>query len=155
MTGKAIPNERKALRGTLRTDRVISPNLRGTLVQGVLPEPPGGLGELGKSVWNQVLTEAGSWVSYKLDTYLLGILCDQIEERATLRELVDDSPDVPRLRIGLRELDKAIVSNLSTLGLTPTDRARLGFVQVKSESKLEELIRKKQERNPAYQSPLD
>ena len=155
MTGKAIPNERKALRGTLRTDRVISPNLRGTLVQGLLPEPPGGLGELGKSVWNQVLTEAGSWVSYKLDTYLLGILCDQIEERATLRELVDDSPDVPRLRIGLRELDKAIVSNLSTLGLTPTDRARLGFVQVKSESKLEELIRKKQERNPAYQSPLD
>jgi hypothetical protein len=155
MTGKAIPNERKALRGTLRTDRVISPNLRGTLVQGVLPEPPGGLGELGKAIWNQVLTEAGSWVSYKLDTYLLGILCDQIEERATLRELVFDSPDVPRLRIGLRELDKAIVSNLSTLGLTPTDRARLGFVQVKSESKLEELIRKKQERNPAYQSPLD
>ena len=155
MTGKAIPNERKALRGTLRTDRVISPNLRGTLVQGLLPEPPGGLGELGKSVWNQVLTEAGSWVSYKLDTYLLGILCDQIEERATLRELVDDSPDVPRLRIGLRELDKAIVSNLSTLGLTPTDRARLGFVQVKSESKLDELIRRKQERNLAYQSPLD
>ena len=155
MTGKAIPNERKALRGTLRTDRVISPNLRGTLIQGALPEPPGGLGELGKSVWNQVLSEAGSWVSYKLDTYLLGILCDQMEERAILRELVDDSPDVPRLRIGLRELDKAIVSNLSTLGLTPTDRARLGFVQVKSESKLEELIRKKQERNPAYQSPLD
>ena len=155
MTGKAIPNERKALRGTLRTDRVISPNLRGTLVQGLLPEPPGGLGELGKSVWNQVLTEAGSWVSYKLDTYLLGILCDQIEERATLRELVDDSPDVPRLRIGLRELDKAIVSNLSTLGLTPTDRARLGFVQVKSESKLDELIRRKQERSLAYQSPLD
>ena len=155
MTGKATPNEIKALRGTLRTDRVISPNLRGTLVQGVLPEPPGGLGELGKSVWNQVLTEAGSWVSYKLDTYLLGILCDQIEERATLRELVDDSPDVPRLRIGLRELDKAIVSNLSTLGLTPTDRARLGFVQVKSESKLDELIRRKQERNLANQSPLD
>jgi hypothetical protein len=155
MTGKATPNERKALRGTLRADRVISPTLRGTLIQGALPEPPGGLGELGKSVWNQVLTEAGSWVSYKLDTYLLGILCDQMEERAILRELVDDSPDVPRLRIGLRELDKVIVSNLSTLGLTPTDRARLGFVQVKSESKLDELIRRKQERSLAYQSPLD
>ena len=155
MTGKATPNEIKALRGTLRADRVLCPSLKGSLVQGEFPDPPDGLGELGKSVWNQVLTEAGSWVSYKLDTYLLGILCDQIEERATLRELVEDSPDLPRLRIGLRELDKAIVSNLSTLGLTPTDRARLGFVQVKSESKLEELIRKKQERNPAYQSPLD
>jgi hypothetical protein len=155
MTGKATPNEIKALRGTLRADRVLCPSLKGSLVQGEFPDPPDGLGELGKSVWNQVLTEAGSWVSYKLDTYLLGILCDQIEERATLRKLVEDSPDLPRLRIGLRELDKAIVSNLSTLGLTPTDRARLGFVQVKSESKLEELIRKKQERNPAYQSPLD
>jgi len=155
MTGKATPNEIKALRGTLRSDRVISPTLKGTLIQGALPDPPRGLGELGKSVWNQVLTEAGSWVSYKLDTYLLGILCDQIEERANLRELVEDSPDLPRLRIGLRELDKAIVSNLSTLGLTPTDRARLGFVQVKSENKLEELIRRKQERNPAYRSPLD
>ena len=82
-------------------------------------------------------------------------MCDQIEERATLRELVEDSPNLPRLRIGLRELDKAIVSNLWTLGLTPTDRARLRFVQVKSENKLEELIRKKQERNPAYRSPLD
>jgi hypothetical protein len=119
--------------------------LRQTL--GPTTDPPGGLAELGKSVWNQVLTEAVSWVSYKLETFLLGIVCDQIEERATLRELVEDSPDLPRLRIGLRELDKAIVSNQSTLGLTPTDRARLGFVQVKSESKLGDLISKEQESN--------
>ena len=102
--------------------------------QASTTDPPGGLSELGKSVWNQVLVEASAWVSYKLDAYLLGIVCDQIEERATLRELVEDSPDLPRLRIGLRGLDEAIVSNLSTLGLTPTDRARLGFVQVKSEN---------------------
>jgi hypothetical protein len=128
MTGKATPSEIKALRGKLRVDRFISPTLKGTLIQGALPEPCEGLGELGKSVWNQVLTKAGSWVSYKLDTFFLGIVCDQIEVRATLRELVEDSPDLPRLRIGLRELDKAIVSNLSTLGLTPTDRARLRFI---------------------------
>jgi hypothetical protein len=155
MTGKATPNEIKALRGTLRADRVLSPSLKGSLVQGEFPDPPDGLGELGRSVWNQVLTEAGSWVSYKLDTFLLGIVCDQIEERATLRELVEDSPDLPRLRIGLRELDRAIVSNLATLGLTPTDRARLGFVQVKSESKLDELIRRKQERNASFRETLE
>ena len=147
MTGKAIPNEIKARRGTLRVDRVLSPSLKGSLVQGDFPEPPERLGEIGRSVWNQVLTEAGAWVSYKLDVFLLGILCDQFEERALLRELVEEQPDQPRLRIGLRELDRAIVSNLSTLGLTPTDRARLGFVQVKAESKIEELMRRKLERN--------
>jgi len=146
MPGKPIPNEIKQLRGTLRPDRVLSPTLRATIPQGELPEPPAGLGELGRAIWGQVLSEASVWVSYKLDTLLLGIVCDQFEERAELRELVAASPEQPRLRIGLRELDKAIVSNLSSLGLTPTDRARLGFVQVKKESKLEELMRKMEDR---------
>jgi hypothetical protein len=147
MPGKPIPNEIKQRRGTLRADRVLSPSLRLTLTQGELPEPPEGLGELGRAVWGQVLTEASVWVSYKLDTLLLGIVCDQFEERAELRELVIASPEQPRLRIGLRELDKALVSNLSSLGLTPTDRARLGFVQVKKENKLEELRRRYEERD--------
>lgn len=145
MTGKAIPNELKARRGTLRKDRVLSPGLSGALIQGDLPAPPEGLGELGRAVWFQVLTEASVWVSFKLDTFLLGLLCDQFEERAELRELVAANPDQPRLRIGLRELDRAIVGNLSTLGLTPSDRARMGFVQVKAESKLEALLRRRDE----------
>ena len=142
MAGKPVPTEIKKLRGTLRADRVLSPALTGVLVQGSLPEPPEGLGELGRAVWGQVLTEASVWVSYRLDTFLLGLVCDQFEERAELRELVAASPDQPRLRIALRELDKQLVSNLASLGLTPTDRARLGFVQVKKESKLEELMRR-------------
>lgn len=146
MAGKPVPIELKKLRGTLRADRVLSPGLHAELIQGTLPEPPEGLGELGRAVWFQVLGEASSWVSFKLDTFLLGILCDQFEERAALRELVAESPELPRLRIALRELDKALVSNLATLGLTPTDRARLGFVQVKSENKLEQLIRAKEAR---------
>jgi hypothetical protein len=142
MSGKPVPTEIKKLRGTLRPDRVLSPSLRATIPQGELPEPPEGLGELGRAIWGQVLTEASAWVSYKLDTLLLGIVCDQFEERAQLRELVAAEPEQPRLRIGLRELDKAIVSNLSSLGLTPTDRGRLGFVEVRKENKLEALIRK-------------
>lgn len=149
MPGKPTPNEIKQRRGTLRPDRVLSPSLKGELIQGDIPEPPEGLGELGRAVWGQVLTEASAWVSFRLDTFLLGIVCDQFEERASLRELVIESPDQPRLRIALRELDKALVSNLATLGLTPTDRARLGFVQVKKESKLEALIKMQEERRAA------
>lgn len=146
MTGKPIPNEIKRHRGTLRGDRVLSPSLRVALEQGAIPEPPEGLGELGRGVWERVLTEGKSWVSYKLDTLLVGLVCDQFEERAELRELVASNPDQPRLRIALRELDKQLVSNLGTLGLTPTDRARLGFAEVKKESKLEELMRRVEER---------
>lgn len=149
MTGKPIPNEIKQRRGTLRADRVLSPSLSGELVQGDYPEPPEGLGELGRAVWGQVLTEASLWVSFNLDTFLLGIVCDQFEERAALRQLVIDQPEQPRLRIALRELDKALVSNLASLGLTPTDRARLGFVQVKKENKLEQLLRLQEERRAA------
>jgi hypothetical protein len=143
MAGKAVPNEIKERRGTLRASRVLSPGLRVELPNGDLPAPPEGLGDLGRGVWYQVLTEASAWVSYRLDIFLLGILCDQFEERAQLRELVISDSEQPRHRIGLRELDKAIVSNLATLGLTPTDRARLGFVQVKAEGVIDELRRKK------------
>jgi hypothetical protein len=143
MAGKAVPNEIKERRGTLRASRVLSPGLRVELPNGDLPEPPEGLGELGRGVWYQVLTEASAWVSYRLDIFLLGILCDQFEERSELRELVVSDSEQPRHRIALRELDKALVSNLATLGLTPTDRARLGFVQVKAEGVIDELRRKK------------
>lgn len=150
MGAKPVPNEVKERRGTLRADRVLSPELGSVLLQGVIPEPPKALGELGRAIWVQVLTEASAWVSFRLDTLLLGIVCDQFEERADLRGLVIEQPDQPRLRIALRELDKALVSNLATLGLTPTDRARLGFVQIRKENKLEQLMRMKEERSMSH-----
>ena len=36
-----------------------------------------------------------------------------------------------------------IISNLSLLGFTPTDRSRLGVAEVKRETKIEELIAKR------------
>lgn len=150
MGAKPVPNEVKERRGTLRADRVLNPDLASVLLQGEIPEPPTELGELGRAIWLQVLSEASAWVSFRLDTLLLRIVCDQFEERATLRNLVLEQPDQPRLRIALRELEKALVSNLATLGLTPTDRARLGFVHVRKENKLEQLMRMKEERNMAY-----
>lgn len=145
MAGKPVPNEIKAKRGTLRPDRVANRELKIDLAQGEVPPPPLGLGNIGSEFWSQVLTEASGWISYKLDTHLLRIVCEQLEEREQLRQLVLEQPEKPRLRTGLRELEKAITSNLSTLGLSPTERARLGFIQVKAESKLDELMRRKRD----------
>lgn len=52
-------------------------------------------------------------------------------------------PDNSRLKVALRQLDKQVDSNLSLLGFTPSDRSRLGFVQVKTRSKLQERMAKK------------
>jgi len=69
----------------------------------------------------------------------------QFDERDTLRAIVSEQPENPRLRSGLRELEKAITGNLAQLGFTPSDRSRLGFAEVQKESKLQELIRRKEE----------
>jgi hypothetical protein len=66
------------------------------------------------------------------------IVCEQLDERIALRIHVlrtNDRDD----RKALRDLDKQIVSNLSMLGFTPTDRARLGLAEVKAMSKMEEM----------------
>ena len=50
------------------------------------------------------------------------------------------------MRVTLRELDKQITNAYSLLGFTPSDRSRLGVAEVKKESKLDELMRRKAER---------
>lgn len=64
--------------------------------------------------------------------------CEMIDERWNLRIKVMQSDDA-KMRRGLRELDKQIVSNLSLLGFTPSDRSRLGVAEVKAATKLEAL----------------
>jgi 5-formyltetrahydrofolate cyclo-ligase len=74
------------------------------------------------------------------------LAAEQIDEREQLRAQVLEQPDNIRLRSGLRELEKALVGNLARMGFTPSDRSRLGFAEVKKESKLEELRRKLEDR---------
>jgi hypothetical protein len=90
-----------------------------------------------------------SWLSQSSDYWLVLMTSEALCEREALRELVLAEPDNPKLRSGLRELERQIVSNLGLLGFSPSDRARLGLAEVKKESKLEELLRRKAERDLA------
>jgi hypothetical protein len=126
MGAKPLPAEIKQKRGTLRPSREPSGAAAVVNPPGDFPRPPESLLEPGRELWGAVLLAAREWVSYETDVFLLRIVCEQLDEREQLRELVIANPEQPRLRIGLRELDKAITSGLSSLGLTPTDRARLG-----------------------------
>jgi hypothetical protein len=70
-----------------------------------------------------------------------------LDEREQLRGLIEGQPENTRLRAALRAVDKQLVSNLSLLGFTPSDRSRLGLVEVKAKSKLEELMERRAARD--------
>lgn len=103
------------------------------------PEPPRPLLKYGQELWDRVWSMGAAWVSQKTDIELLMMTCEMIDERWNLRVKVMQTDDA-RMRRGLRELDRQIVSNLSLLGFTPSDRSRLGVAEVKAMSKLEELM---------------
>jgi hypothetical protein len=139
-----IPTERKRALGTLREDRT-PPGESYELVQpNSPPEPPEGLEGKGLIFWLQVFEQA-RWISHQTDTKLVEIACEEIQEREVLRQLVMENPLNTKLRAALRALDKSLVSNLALMGFTPADRSRLGFAEVKTEGKLAELFRRKEE----------
>ena len=96
----------------------------------------------GREFWCSVF-DNGSWLWQGVDRHLVELTAELMDERKELRELTDQQPENTRLRAALRQLDKQLVSNLSLLGFTPSDRSRLGLVQVKTRSKLQELMERK------------
>ncbi len=109
------------------------------------PEPSRPLLKYGQELWDKVWDLGATWISPNTDSELLLMTCEMIDERWNLRVKVMQTDD-HRLRRGLRELDKQIISNLSLLGFSPADRSKLGVAEVKAISKLEELMQRKEKR---------
>lgn len=111
-----------------------------------IPDPQRPLLKYGQELWDRVWGMGQTWISPQTDIELVLMTAEMVDERWNLRVKVMGSDD-PKMRRGLRELDKMIISNLSMLGFSPTDRMRLGIAEVKKQSKLEELLAKKNDRN--------
>jgi len=103
------------------------------------PESPRPLLKYGQALWDRVWAMGLTWVSDTTDMELLTMTCEMVDERWNLRVKVMQSDDAT-MRRGLRELDRQIISNLSLLGFTPSDRSRLGVAEVKAKSKLAEMM---------------
>ena len=109
------------------------------------PYPIRPLGTHGKELWNRVWSMGMSWISPISDIDLLMMTCEMLDERTGLRtQVFRDNRNEDRR--ALRHLEAQIVSCMSLLGFSPTDRSRLGIAEVKKQSKLEEL-RAKQKNN--------
>ena len=109
------------------------------------PEPGRPLLRYGQELWDKVWDAGVNWISPNTDMELLLMTCEMVDERWNLRIKVMQNDDY-QMRRGLRQLDSQIISNLSLLGFTPSDRTRLGVAEVKAQSKLEELMERKANR---------
>ena len=111
-----------------------------------IPEPLKPLSGSGLDLWDRTWSRGFSWLSANTDIQLLQITCEQLDERDILRAYVLDNVEAWHERSALRELEKSIRSNLSLLGFTPTDRMKLGVAEIKAETKMEQLQKRRQER---------
>jgi hypothetical protein len=111
-----------------------------------VPEPLKPLSGSGLDLWDRTWQRGFSWLSANTDVQLLQMVCEQLDERDVLRAYVMENIEAWHERSALRELEKSIRSNLSLLGFTPTDRMKLGVAEVKVESKMELLKRRREER---------
>jgi len=139
----AKPAEQKRLTGN-PGKRALPDEQAVILLQQIteVPEPPRPLLKYGQALWDRVWAMGLTWVSDTTDMELLTMTCEMVDERWNLRVKVMQSDDAT-MRRGLRELDRQIISNLSLLGFTPSDRSRLGVAEVKKQTKIEELIAKR------------
>jgi hypothetical protein len=116
------------------------PDLKTTiLLPGGYVAPIRPLADAGLALWEAIYKKAELWISSRTDTHFLQMVCEQHDRRAWLMERIQADPENWRLFRQLHDLENMISSNMSKLGLTPSDRTKLGYAEVKARSKLQEL----------------
>lgn len=116
---------------------------------------PDQLGPAGRAVWELVADQC-KWLA-ETDRPTLVMLCEKFDRRQDFMVRLESSEPVLYTDKGyayanplvgmLSTLETELAKLLSVLGLTPTDRARLGVAEVKAQSNLEKLLQRRQERN--------
>lgn len=142
MPNPAKPIEQKRLIGN-PGKRALPSGL--PMVDGGYVEPQRPLDFAGMQLWQAAMTTGGNWIARNSDTQLLLMVCEQMDRRTNLISKIEETQEW-RLYRALHDLEKMISSNLSMLGFTPADRTRLGLAEVKTASKLEELMARKANR---------
>lgn len=105
-------------------------------------DPPRPLEFAGQQLWDAAFKHGGTWISSNTDVPLLLLTCEQLDRREELRSQLAEGMD-RQLIMSINETEKLISSNLGLLGFSPADRTRLGLAEVKTQSKLQELMAKK------------
>lgn len=101
------------------------------------------------------MTEQCKWLA-ETDRPTLVLLCEKFDRRQDFLVRLESSDPVLYTDKGyayanplvgmLSTIETEIAKLLSVLGLTPTDRTRMGVAEVKAKSKLEELLERRAQR---------
>lgn len=83
------------------------------------------LGKYGTELWERMWGSGAIWLKPSIDSELMLICCELVDERMVLRARVAQDPAAWRERRGLREIDRQITSILGDLGFSPTERGNL------------------------------
>lgn len=111
----------------------------------VIPEPPRRLDESGLRLWDEVWRLG--WISPTADIESVALLCERMDERDQLRSYVLDNVEAWRERASLRKLEEQIETSMKSLILTPEARIKAGVNEVKTQTKLEQLMALKAKKN--------
>lgn len=123
-------------------------------VEALPTAAPDHLGPDGQALWDHVV-QGAVWLA-ETDRPLLVMLCEKADRRAMFVRLLADSAPVlftdkdyayPNPLVGmLSTIETEIARLFSALGLTPTDRTRMGVAEVKARNAFEEMLARRQER---------
>jgi P27 family predicted phage terminase small subunit len=148
-----IPTERKRRVGN-PGKRALPDKTNVVALPPVEDDAPSQLGPAGRAVWDLV-TEQCKWLA-ESDRPTLVMLCEKFDRRNDFMVRLESQDPVLYTDKGyayanplvgmISTLETEVAKLLSVLGLTPTDRARLGVAEVKRQSNLERLLKGRQER---------
>lgn len=102
----------------------------------------------GQRLWEMIWQSGGAWLRRDADAELVMLVCEQTDERTVLRNKLFAGQLDWRDRAALRHLEKQITMNLSALGFSPADRARMG-IGAQQSSSLEEFRKRVRENRQA------
>lgn len=109
-----------------------------------IPEPSRPLLKPGRRLWDDVWEAGIQWISPTTDLEILLMTCELVDERWNLRIKVMNTDNMQMAR-RLDSLTNQITRNLSLLGFTPSDRTRLGVAEVRKASKIQEIMKMRDE----------
>lgn len=143
------PLEVKRITGTLRADRLpVNAPMSELHESAKIPEPSNALHFTGLVFWQKVW--GLPWLSKVSDYALVSLTAEQLDERDIVRAILEDNQHDYKARSALRDLERSITSNLAALGLSPSERSRMGLAEVKIERKIDYFLAAAAERRASY-----
>jgi P27 family predicted phage terminase small subunit len=151
------PVELKRLRGNPSKERLpAKADTAGLTPASGIPPVPITLQASGRAVWERLWTAGQAWLSPQTDLDVLTRLCEYHDEREAVRAelaatgyLVPGSMGQERINPlvnALRDIESHMTKLEGLCGFNPSDRGRLGYAEVKRQSKLEELLARRDQR---------